>query len=334
MRRVCGLALVLALPLFGCGEEREIRRLEREHARLAAELERELSKDPVASEVRDDGGLIIVAIRSRYLGDLVREVAKRYFDRVALDLRPRLEVHHDEELKVNSPLGRVTAGRWAVDLTIQRVRGTLRGGAPEMSVSQPNRLDLVVPVVLENAEGQAQLHFGWDAASVFNLVCADFEVDEELRGRLLPQHYQVRGAFTFEARPDALIARPRFGGERFRLRVDLSRDSWDRVREALEAQDRPGKCGLALDPPTVMDKLLDLGHRGFDVRLPPGLLHDITLPATISGSAVVEGREIALVIEPRHFRVTPDYVWYSVEVESAVRRAAGEAMQAPRVSVR
>jgi hypothetical protein len=309
-------------------------RLRGDHARLRAELERVLAEDQVASDVQRDGGLIIVAVRAGYLGELIREVAARYFDRVELDLTPNLRVHHGEEVKRKTIVGTLKGGRWTVDVTIERIRGTLRGGAPRFSISRENQLELVVPVALQDAEGRAQVHFAWDANMLASVICSDFQVDEQIRGRVLPGSYEVHGAFTFEARPGALVARPEFRSERFRLRIDLTQDSWDRIRRALEAQDRPSKCGLALDPQALMAKLEALGRKGFEVRLPRSLLHDITLPATVSGSATVEGREIALSVEPRAFRVTRDHTWYSVGVKTAVRRAEGEADVAPHLSDR
>ena len=332
----CLLWSVAALSCLaaGCGGEREIDRLRREHSRLRGELDRILAEDPVANDVQRDGGGIIVAVRSAFLGELIREVAARYFDRVELKLTPNLRVHHEEELKRKTILGTIKGGRWTVDLTIRQVSGTLRGRAPEMHVSRENRLELVVPVVLEDAEGRAQVHFAWDAYSVMSMICEDFQVDEQIRGRLLSQRYAVHGAFTFEARSGALVARPEFRSERFRLRVELSAESWARIRSALEAQDQSSKCGIALDPQALMAKLEALGLKGFEVRLPRSLLHDITLPAAVTGSATVEGREIALSVEPHSFRVTSDHTWYSVAVKTVVRSAEGQAAVAPHLSGR
>jgi hypothetical protein len=332
MRRLRYVVAAACLLTAGCGGEPEIDRLHREHGRLRAELARVLARDQVVSDVQQDGGLIIVAVRAAYLGELIREVAARYFDRVELDLTPDLRVHHEEEVNRKTIVGTLKGGRWTVDVTIERISGTLRGGAPRFSVSRENRLDLVVPVALQGAEGQARVQFTWNANLLASVICRDFQVDERIRGRVLPQSYEVHGAFTFEARPGALVARPEFRSERFRLRIDLAQESWDRIRRALEAQDRPSKCGLALDPQALMTKLEALGRKGFEVRLPRSLLHDITLPASVSGSATVEGREIALTVEPRAFRVTRDHTWYSVAVKTAVRRAEGEADVAPHLS--
>jgi hypothetical protein len=333
MRRLA-VAVLAACSVAGCGGQRELDRLRREHVRLQAELQRSLAQDQLAADVQRDGGHIIVAARSAFLGSLIREVSARYFDRVELRLTPALRVHHDEELKVKTIVGALTVGRWSVDLTIEQVRGTLRARTPELRVSGENRLAVAVPVVLEDASGRAQVHFGWDSYSLVNVICQDFAVEETIDGRLLPQRYAVRGEFALKALPRTVVARPLFPRQRIRLRVELSPESWGRIGNALIAQDRPSKCGIALNPETVLSKLEAVGREGFDVELPRGLLRDITLPAAISGSATVEGREIALSVEPHRFRVTTDHTWYSVAVKTAVRRAEGAPAVAPHLVTR
>jgi hypothetical protein len=90
---------------------------------------------------------------------------------------------------------------------IQR-SGVLRAATPTVTLPAPDRLALAVPVTLERGEGTASVHFEWDSSGLANAVCADFEVDRTIQGRVLPDAYSLKGGLVLAATDDAVLARP------------------------------------------------------------------------------------------------------------------------------
>jgi hypothetical protein len=117
---------------------------------------------------------------------------------------------------------------------------------------------------------------------------------------------------------ETVVAQPEFPDKAFRLRIDLSPESWDEVRKTLGEQDTFLKCGMALDPDTVMSRLKELGQSGFDVHLPRTLFRKIELPASVQPSVAVEDHHVSLDVRPNALRVTKDALWYSAAIRSRV----------------
>jgi len=161
-------------------------------------------------------------------------------------------------------------------------------------------------------------------------VCKDFETEQEISGRVKPEEYPVHGSFLLAAGKDSITATPRFDPA-FRLKVDLSRESWDKVRAALEAQDDITRCGLALDPDKVFARLQELVGKGFMIHLPRKLLRPVTLPAGVTESVEVEGRRVAVAVTQNALRITPEGLWYTVGVRADIAGAPRpSALGSPR----
>ena len=110
---------------------------------------------------------------------MVRRIADRYLDRVALDL-DGLKVRKGGEIHRDTFLGNIKAGDWTASIEFPRVRGVLRAGVPEVRLPGDNRVQVELPVHLERGGGAARVHFQWDSSNLVNLVCQDFEVTEEV----------------------------------------------------------------------------------------------------------------------------------------------------------
>jgi hypothetical protein len=244
---------------------------------------------------------------------------------VEVHLEPDVEVEEGGEIRVKVLVARVKAGDWRVHLTIHRIDGILRAETPAVTVTGTNRLGVTVPVTLEEGRGEATLRFRWDAAGVAGAVCGDFETTQHITGRVLPAGYTIDGAFVLSANERTIVAQPEFPAEKFRLIVDLSPESWDDVRRTLASQDKIFKCGIALNPPDVIQKLRDLGRKGFNVKLPRSIFRTVELPASVSEAVTVENRRVELSVRPNVLRVTPRTFWYS----AAVKTAISDAVPAP-----
>ena len=58
-----------------------------------------------------------------------------------------------------------------------------------------------------------------------------------------------------------------------------------------------------------MQKIID---KGFEVKLPPKLFREITLPASVEQSVTFKGRTVSLDARPLGLQVTPFMLWYGV----------------------
>ena len=296
--------------------------LRQAHERLHERLHDLVRRDKLLAEADADSGQLAVVLRTSLLRSLFREVARRYLDRVELDLVREIPIHETGEIKLKTFLGTVKAGDWTVDLTIHHIRGLFRARTPQADFgSGGNRVRLGVGIVLEQARGDTSLHFKWDSAGIANIVCKDFEVRQELTGVVLPDEYPVSGGFLLTPGTETVLARPEFPDRPFRLRVDLTEDSWAKVRRALEEQDTLMRCGIGIDPDSILPKLKDLGQRGFDLRLPRTLFRPVELPANLRQSVAVEDRQVDLTVKPSALRVTTDAVWMSAAIQSRVSTA-------------
>lgn len=298
----------------------ELETLRREHEALHRRLDEALQADALVQDVERHPADAIVAVRSRFATSLVREVAKRYLDRVVVRLEDVL-VDEDGDMKKKTPFGRFKVGEWTMTLTIHRLEGTIRAGEPKVDLELPNRVRVVLPARIQEGSGEATLAFTWDSKALTNLVCRDFEVVRPIDGRVLPEEYTVSGAFVLDAAAGRLVARPEFSNRRFRLHLDLSDRSWAELRQALEEQDSFAKCGVPLDPEDVMHRLRELTRRGFEVTLPRKLFRPVDLPAGFRESVTVEGRPVELTLVSHDLRMTPELVWFTAGVQSKVTPA-------------
>jgi hypothetical protein len=320
------LALLAAAALAGAylllmsrrppAESPRLRELRAGHAALQKRFASHLAAEPLVGSEEVDAGDVVIATRTRYLGDVIREVASRYLDRVTLDLSPHIRVRESGVLKAKTFFGTLKLGQWDVDLTIARIRGTLGGGRPTLSVSRENRVNVVMPVSVISGEGSGRIRFTWDSQSMTEMVCKDFREDEALRAVVMPDEHELRGAFVLSAEKGSVVARPDFVREKHRVRLDLVPESWARVRAALQAQDTLGRCGLAINPDDILPKLRALAAKGFEFKLPRSLFRPVSLPAHFYSQLEMQGARAEVEVEPRLLRLTEENLWYAAALRA------------------
>jgi hypothetical protein len=293
------------------------------HVALHRRLEELIEKEPRLLEAERTPGDIVAALSTAVARDLLREVAQRYLDRVEVELSD-IEVDKAGSIEKDTFFGRMH-GDWKARVRIQRVRGVLRAGTPRVDFNEGNWMIAAMPVSLEGGQGIGDVAFSWDAHSLAKLVCRDFEVSQPIDGRVLPNQTPLTARFLLSASPGALRAEPRFEAS-FRLHVELSRRSWDAVREKLEQQDTLLKCGIALDPDNAMSFLHELVDHGFRVRLPSHLLRPIRLQTPLNESVDVQDRRVHVEVARSNLRVTPEALWYSATLQLG---APGRVEQPP-----
>lgn len=330
-----GVAAIGGALFFHYGDHDErrdpakLRTLRAQHEYLHERLEQVLEGAPLLGLPELRGGDVVVAIRTEYLDDVVREVSRRYLERVSLDLGG-IHAHEQGELKKGTFLGDMKLGDWRVGLEIARLQGTLGGHSPDLEIGTGNTVKITMPVNVIDGRGVGELHFSWNATSLVNVVCHDFEVREELAAVVMPAQYRLRGSFSIAAEGDEIVARPLFHRDKYRIRIDLTPESWAKVRAALDAQDTVGKCGLAMNPDQVMPQLHALVQKGFDVRLPASLFRKITLPAGLHSKVEVQGAQVQVDLTSRLLRLTPEILWYGASINGRVITPAASPSPASR----
>jgi hypothetical protein len=234
-------------------------------------------------------------------------VSRRYLDRVQTG-----------EVKKKTFAGTMTLGEWAIDLNIARLSGTLGAETPDLRVAEQNKVRVAMPVRLMSARGTGMLRFSWNSMNVANLVCRDFKVEEQLHATAFPDVYPVRGAFALFEERGHVVARPEFPAEKFRVRIDLTPESWEKVEAALRSQDTFDRCGIAIDPPAILPRLRELANAGFEFKLPRSLFRPVAMPAHFRSRVVVQGTEVDVAVEPRTMRLTAEHLWYGASLRARI----------------
>ncbi|MET0554705.1 MAG: hypothetical protein ABW221_16815 [Vicinamibacteria bacterium] len=300
--------------------------LPRRNAALRARLDTLLAADPVVAEAMRTPGDVVIAVRAAFARSVVRELTRRYFDRVLVDLRD-IDVFKQGDLRKKTPLGRVRVGEWAVDMRVHQVKGVLRAGEPKVRFLRGNQVELEFPVHLEQGQGRATLDFAYDSKGLANLVCKDFEATQDVSGGVIPEQYPVVGSFRLRTRPNSLTAKPDFT-ETFRVRLDLDPGSWAAVRARLQKEDRVGRCGLALNPDKALAELRTIADRGFDVKLPRQLFRTVVLPAEGAQTVQVEQHQLHVTVHQNTLSLGEDLVWYSAQVNVDLPKGLLGSLQA------
>jgi len=312
-------------------ESARLRELRALHESLQTQLEGHLRSERLLEEDFDSGQLT-VAIRTPYLGGIIREVSRRYLDRVQLDLAPDIRVRESGEVKTKMLGGSWTLGEWSVDIRIARLMGVLGADTPDLSVAQENKVRVAMPVRLMSARGEGTLHFRWDSRGMANLACRDFEVEERLQATAFPDIYRVSGAFVLSEDRGLVIAKPEFPAEKYRVRLDLTPESWAKVEAAVRSQDTFDKCGMAIDPADVLPKLQKLASAGFDFKLPRSIFRSVEMPAQFRSRVEVQGTQVDVAVDPKVMRLTKEYLWYSASLKARIMGTS--ATPAPRARPR
>jgi hypothetical protein len=290
----------------------ELATMRQRHARRHQQLEAVLAKDPIvaaAGRVSDD---IVLVLRSDAARELLDAVADRYLSHVAIEL-PHLEVHERKQMDKDTFLGRIDLGTWTADFDIDGIEGELEAGRPTIRFEEGNSVAIELPVRVVGGRATGSLHFTWSAKGLANVVCRDFEVREALAGRAIPEVQQLEGRFALDASPRMLTARPEFD-RTVLVRFDLLPESWAALRRRLAEEDRFTRCGMALHPDQLLERLRQLAERGVRVRLPSRLFRTITLPAQVAQTVTVADRPLVLDVAQSTLRTSPELVWYGASV--------------------
>ena len=296
--------------------------LRRSYDDLHGRLEKAVAQDPFAQRVFADRGQVVVAIRSGLIEELAGTVAQRYLDRVSLDLTA-VEASDEGAIHKDTFLGRMKVGEWAVDIDIAELRISLAAVQPKVSLRADDRIEIELPVDVKESEGRIGIHFSWNSTSLANLVCKDFGLTRDLRGRVLPQRHVLSGALRIGSGGDSFTLTPVFPDRKIPLKVDLTPSSWQTVEAALRAQNTTDRCGTLMKPDNIIARLRELGAKGVKVGIPESIFRVVRLPAHLEQAVKIGDRTVNLTVKSEGLTVLPQLLWTSASAH--VRELAPSA---------
>lgn len=311
-------AVLCVIVAVGCGgqgtPEVELEELRRHVAGVRASVEARLATRTILEGSGLEDADVTLRLATPMLLEIVSRVTGRYLDDVDLDLRPDTVVRQGADVRVSAGPVRVRAGRWDLTLTIRRIRARLAARAPEVGVAEDIQgLRITLPVEVLGGSGEADVEFRWVAARFAGAVCRDFEVRERFAATVSPRGYTLAGRLALRLEGDGIVLDPEFG-ERRLVQPEPTAESWRRVRELLERQDRIFRCGLAIDADDMEARLRDLLRRGFRFRLPDSVLRPIRLPGRVVESVDVHGRGLRVVGTAAGLELGPAWLWYGLDL--------------------
>jgi hypothetical protein len=288
--------------------------LERTHRQLHERLEKASATEPLLASAVAARGQVVLAMRSGLIEELAGNVAQRYLDRVTVDLSG-IEAHESGELGRKTFLGRIKLGDWSVSVVVGKLVGDLSAGTPRVALRAPNLIEIEQPVDVQQTEGDATLRFGWDSKALANVVCKDFDLTREIRGRVPAQHHVLSGALRLENTGESLTVTPVFPDRDVQLQLDLTARSWAVVEAALRSQDTFAKCGMVMHPDKGIVKLHELAARGIKLHLPDSVFRTVSLPARLQKSVKVNQSTVGLNLKAESLRIETATLWSSVSVQ-------------------
>jgi hypothetical protein len=319
----CAVAVV---GLTACGPKTQpddparMASLKRANDQLHERLEKAAATEPLVASAFAARGQVVLAMRSGLIEELAGNVAQRYLDRVTVDLSG-LEAHKTGELRRKTFLGRIKLGDWSVSVLVGNLSGDLDVGTPRVGLRGPDLIDVELPVDVQETEGDATLRFGWDSSSLAKVICKDFDLTREIRGRVPAQHHVLSGALRLENTGESLTVTPVFPDRDVQLALDLTARSWGVVEAALRSQDTFGKCGMVMDPDKGLVKLHRLAASGIKVRLPDSVFRTVSLPARLQKAVHVGPGTVGLGLKAESLRIETATLWSSVSVQVQTRTA-------------
>jgi hypothetical protein len=292
-----------------------IARLEADVAELRETLDARVEADTALRAIEARDGEILLGLRTGLLRDITRWASRAYLNDVRLHIEPGVTVEETGEVRPNVGPFRVRAGEWRLRVTIQRVNAVLSLDSIALGTADSTRLGVRLAIGVSEATGDADVDFEWDASTVGSVVCRDFAVHEPFGGVVPPFTYTVDGAFAFEAFPAGVMIVPQFDRPRLRVRPQATADSWERVQALLDEQNNVFRCGLALQPDDMIEKLARLLSEGFEFQLPEILFRPIRLPARIEDSIELEDRTVAIRNVPTTLVLTQEAIWFGSNID-------------------
>jgi len=324
--RVLLLGLVAAavyIPFRQYRQRQEATRLEQTRNELRQELARLLKQDPRLAEAPPGG--VLIGAPARFTSRLVHQLAGGLLQQTEIHLT-NLKVRKQGRVTVKTLFGGMTPGAYALNVTVNEIRGRLKAEAPEIRY-EDDVAHVRVPAVIREGWGRATIRFKWDSKGLAGLACGDVDVTERVDGHVVPRTYTVEGAVQLTLEADHVVGVPRFPDFAIRIYVKPSKASWRTVDRLLESQGLRCRTALKLvDVPKALQGLLD---RGFKVKIPSRKLKPFRLPAGFRDSVTLGETTYALAVEPRGLEAVQDILWYGADITARAHSEEPSIIELP-----
>jgi hypothetical protein len=322
------VAAAVYVPFRQHRQRQEVARLEQVRAELRGELARVLGQDPRLAEAPPGG--VLIGAPARFTSRLVHQLADGLFQQTEIHLS-NLKVRKRGQVGVNTLFGRMTPGSYALNITVNEIRGKVKAGEPDIRY-EDDLAHVTVPGTIREGRGRATIRFAWESKGLAGLACGDVDVTERIEGHVLPRTYPVEGAIRLSLEQDHVRAVPRVPDFHIRLYVQPSKASWRAVDRLLESQGLRCRTALKLvDVPKALQGLLD---RGLKVKIPSRKLKPFRLPAGFRDTVTLGETTYALAVEPRGLEAVQDILWYGADLRAQAheRESTPEVLELPAPS--
>jgi hypothetical protein len=273
---------------------------------------------------------IVAVVPRPILQTLCNRIARTYLQGARLDIDPGVEEHLDETLRVKLLGGKVGAGHIKGNLRVTHLAGRLRvTGDPTIRLLPPNGLEIAGPVQVLEGQGRVELDMAWDPKLLVSMVCHGFDYSDTLVGHVLPFTHTIRTTIRFAAADTSVAGSPKVQRDRLSVPATFTDSSFLSMRNALVEQDKLLKCGIVMDPDSVMARVRKLIRTKIAFRLPATLFKPFTLPLSLEKEYDAGDVRIAASVRRPEVVMDPDYLRFGFMAELTVR-SAGQAMNEPR----
>ncbi len=280
------------------------------------------SRDPLWRGLLASDRDVVVVVPRPALQTLCNRIARTYLQGARLDIDPHLREHLDESIRVKLLGGKVGAGRIKGDLEVRHLAGRLRvTGDPAIRLLPPNGLEISGPVQVVGGRGTVALDMEWDPSLLASIVCRGFSYRDTLTGEVLPFAHTLRTTIRFVAADTSVAGRPLVQRDRLAVPADFTDSSFVKLRAALVEQDQILRCGIVMDPDTVLAKVRKLVRTKIAFRLPARLFKPFSLPISLSKEYETGEVRIAASVRQPEVVMEPDFLRFGFRAELAVRAA-------------
>ena len=289
----------------------EIQALVEERRRLRDEFRVLLNQHGVLDFANAPAGNILVGVPTGFTEDLVGQMISGLFSEVRLHLK-NIQAHAEDDVKAKVLFAQ-KIGHFILDVNVREIRALLKPGKPELQFGG-DKIGIRLPVRVAGGHGSANVRFQWQGKGLAGAVCGDMDVNPDVSSDVKPSTYTVAGEFQLAAVGESLVARPRFGDIVLKVVLQPTEKTWEVLSATVEdvKEDKNGICGMAIKKVNIRGIVQKIIDKGFDVKLPPKLFKDITLPASVEQTVTIKNRTVSLDARPLGLRVTPFMLWYGV----------------------
>jgi hypothetical protein len=284
---------------------------ETEETSLRVEVARLASADALWRGVVATDHDVVALVPARVMSAVVARASHRYVGGADVDIRPTTVSHLDQVVRARVLRNKVGVGRIRGTVLVSHLKGRLTvAGEPRVTFEPPGDIVVTAPIRILAGQGAVSVDMDWDPNFMVSMVCRGFRFQESLVGEILPFHDDLTMRIRCAVRGSNIVGRMRLQRDVIRFSPDLTDSSWSRVLAILVSQDRVMRCGMVMNPDSLLMTLKRLARRGVNIRLPERLFEPFRLPVMLesqysAGDYRIEARAFdpAIAVTPEYMRL-------------------------------